>query len=216
VTAEDVLIRGAKKLNIELTSEQIQLFLTYLENLKFWNKRINITGIKDDQRIVINHFLDSISIAPFIIENSKVLDIGSGGGFPGIPLKIIKPSLKVILLDSVQKKVFFMRDVIRKLGLEEIEAVCGRAEDPSNEVPRDCFDFVVSRAVGEIESLLKLSIPYLRGEGKMILMRGKKGLEEWDQMKSESSRNIKLLRSERLSLPFEKHERVILIFAGVS
>ena len=211
---EEVLIKGARELDVPLTSHQVALFLDYLESIKFWNKRINLTGIKDEKRIVINHFLDSITTLPFISEGSKVLDIGSGAGFPGIPLRIVRPSLEVILLDSVQKKVFFMRDVIRKIGLREIKAIWGRAEDLTNGIPRVYFDFVVSRAVGKIENLLELSIPYLREGGEIILMRGKMGLEEWNQVKVKASRNIRLLKSKKLSLPFGGHQRVILVIGG--
>ena len=207
------LVKGGKELGVELTSEQVALFLGYLERIKFWNKRINLTGIEDEERIVINHFLDSITILSFIPEDSKVLDMGSGAGFPGIPLKIVKPSLEVTLIDSVQKKVFFMRDVIRNLGLREIKTICGRAEDLNNGIPRVYFDFVVSRAVGKIENLLEMGIPYLRKGGKIILMRGKRGLEEWDERKDKTGRNIKLLESKKFSLPLSGHQRVILVLA---
>ncbi|MGH7799831.1 MAG: 16S rRNA (guanine(527)-N(7))-methyltransferase RsmG [Thermodesulfobacteriota bacterium] len=214
MNVEEVLVKGAGELGVQLTSRQVTLFLEYLTKIKCWSEKINITGITDERGIVINHFLDSITPLPFISENSKVLDIGSGGGFPGIPLKIVRPSLEVILLDSIQKKVFFMRDVIRRLGLKEIKAIWGRAEDISNGIPRGYFDFVVSRAVGKIENLLELSIPYLREGGEIILMRGKMGLEEWNRVKVKASRNIRLLKSKKLSLPFGGHQRVILVIKG--
>jgi 16S rRNA (guanine527-N7)-methyltransferase len=215
VTVEEILVKGAGELGIPLTSHQAELFLDYLENLKFWNKKINLTGIEDERGIVINHFLDSVTILPFVSENSKLLDIGSGAGFPGIPLKIVVPSLEVTLLDSVQKKVFFMRDVIRKLKLSRIEAVWGRAEDPNNGVPRGCFDFVVSRAVGKIEKLLELGAPYLGEDGKIILMRGKRGLEEWNKVRDKTSQKFSLLEFKKLSLPFGKQQRVILVIESV-
>ncbi|MGH7908441.1 MAG: 16S rRNA (guanine(527)-N(7))-methyltransferase RsmG, partial [Thermodesulfobacteriota bacterium] len=163
----------------------------------------------------INHFLDSITTLPFISEGSKVLDIGSGAGFPGIPLRIVRPSLEVILLDSVQKKVFFMRDVIRKLGLREMKAIWGRAEDISNGISRAYFDFVVTRAVGRVDEILKLAKPYLKEGGKIILMRGKKGLEEWEVRKDTSTRNFSLVNSKMFSLPFSRHQRVILVIENV-
>ena len=215
MNAEDILIKGAEELGVRLTSSQISNFLEYLEKVKFWNERINLTGIGDEERIVIAHFLDSITVVPFVSENSRVLDVGSGAGFPGIPLKIVRSSLKITLLDSVQKRVFFMRDVIRSLGLKGIKAVCGRAEDIIDAVPRGYFDFVVSRAVGKIGNLIELGIPYLTVGGEIILMRGKKGLEEWNEMEDRTDRNVKLLESKKLSLPFSGHQRVILVIAGV-
>lgn len=210
MTAKEVLVKGARELDIELTPKQIQLFLSYLENLKFWNKKINLTATEDERQIVINHFLDSISIFPFISENSRVLDIGSGAGFPGIPLKITMPSLEVVLLDSVRKKALFMRDTLRKLNLEKIQAVWGRAEDSNNGIPRRHFDFVVSRAVGKIENLLELSTPYLGDNGEIILMRGKTGVKEWEQT-SKTNQDLRLINSKKFSLPFGKQERVVLI-----
>jgi 16S rRNA (guanine527-N7)-methyltransferase len=212
---EELLINGAREFGIELTRHQIELFLNYLDNITFWNKKINLTGTKDEHQVAINHFLDSISIFPFVSETSKLLDIGSGAGFPGIPLKIVLPSLEVTLLDSVEKKVFFMREVIRRLGLQKTHAICGRAEDIGNGVARGYFDFVVSRAVGKIEKLLELGIPYLCEGGKIVLMRGKGGLGEWDQIKYKVTERFKLLESKEFSLPFEKQQRVILVIEGV-
>lgn len=213
--AEDILIKGAEELGVRLTSSQIFCFLEYLEKVKFWNERINLTGMGDEERIVVAHFLDSLTVVSIVSENSKLLDIGSGAGFPGIPLKIVRLSLEITLLDSGQKKVFFMRDVIRSLGLKGIKAVYSRAEDIIDEVPRGYFDFVVSRAVGKVENLIELGAPYLRGGGKLILMRGKRGLEEWDETKDRTDRNVKLLESKKLSLPFSGHQRVILVIACV-
>lgn len=211
----ELLINGAGELGIELTGHQTKLFLDYLDCIKFWNKKINLTGIKGESQMVINHFLDSISIFPFISENSKLLDIGSGAGFPGIPLKIVMPSLEVTLLDSVEKKVFFMREVIRRLGLQKTHAICGRAEDISNGVARGYFDFVVSRAVGKVEKLLRLATPYLCKGGKLVLMRGKSGLREWGQIRDQAAQSFELLESKEFSLPFVKHQRVILVIEGV-
>ncbi len=215
MNAEGILIKGAEKLGVQLTSGQVSLFLEYLEKIKFWNEKINLTGTGGEEQIVVNHFLDSITVVPFVSEGSKLLDIGSGAGFPGIPLKIVRPSLEITLLDSVRKKVFFMRDVIRGLGLKGIKAVSGRAEDIIDEVPRAYFDFVVSRALGNIEKLIELGIPYLRGGGEIILMRGKKGIEEWSEIRDKADQSIKLVESKKFPLPFSGHERVILVIASV-
>ena len=108
-----------------------------------------------------------------------------------------------------------MREVIRMLGLQTTHAICGRAEDIGNGVARGYFDFVVSRAVGKIEKLLELGIPYLCEGGKIVLMRGKGGLGEWDQIKYKVTERFKLLESKEFSLPFEKQQRVILVIEGV-
>lgn len=211
---DEILVKGAEELGVTLTQEQVGLFLEYLESIKVWNKKINLTAIREERGIVINHFLDSISLVPFIIGGSNLLDIGSGAGFPGIPLKIVIPELEVTLLDSVEKKVFFMRYVIRRLRLKGIESVCGRAEDTGNGIPRGHFDLVVSRAVAEIRVLLKLSAPYINEKGKVVLMRGKRGFEEWEEVKKRDAQGFRLLESKRLFLPFTGHERVILVVAS--
>jgi 16S rRNA (guanine527-N7)-methyltransferase len=216
VRTEEVLTAGARELGVLLTPAQVSLFLEYLNNLKFWNKKINLTGTRDDEDIIINHFLDSMTILPFISEGSRLLDIGSGAGFPGIPLKIVMPTLIITLLDSASKKVFFMREAIRKLSLTGIEAVCGRAEDVNNSVPRSHFQFVVSRAVGKIEDLAKLSIPYLGENGNIILMRGPSGLREWEQLADKNTLRLRLSQSKSLSLPFTGHRRVVLVIAYAS
>ena len=213
---EEVLTTGASELGLVLTPSQVGLFLEYLNNLKFWNKKINLTGTKDDELIVINHFLDSMTILPFISEGSRLLDLGSGAGFPGIPLKIVMPNLIITLLDSASKKVFFMREVIRKLRLNEVEAVCGRAEDVNNGIPRSHFQFVVSRAAGKIEDLARLSIPYLGEDGKIILMRGPSGLREWEELADKNALRLGLSQSKSLSLPFTGHHRVVLVIASTS
>ena len=211
----ELLINGARELGIELTGQQTERFLDYLDCIKLWNKKINLTGIKDESQMVINHFLDSISILPFISENSKLLDIGSGAGLPGIPLKIVMPSLEVTLLESGGKKVFFMREVIRRLGLQKTHAIFGRAEDIGNGVARGYFDFVVSRGVAKVGKLLELGAPYLGQGGKMMLMRGRSGFEEWGQIKDQAAQRFELLESKQLSLPFVEHQRVILVIGGV-
>ena len=207
----DLLASGAEELGIELSSSQIELFVEYLDNLKSWNRKMNLTAIRDDREIVINHLLDSISIAPLIEDKRTLLDIGSGGGFPGIPLKIVRPNLRVTLLDSVNKKVSFLKDTTRKLGLKDIEAIWGRAEDIENKVPRRHFDYAVNRAVGSVSEMVMLSTEYVSDSGAIILMRGKKGSEEWAQVSSELSNNYVLKEYRKLTLPYSDSKRTVII-----
>jgi len=214
VNADEILIKGAKRLNVTLSSEELDLFSVYLKNLQLWNKKISLTSISEDSEIAILHFLDSLSIVQFIYEGSKLLDIGSGAGFPGIPLKIVRPSIEVTLMDSVRKKFYFLSDTISKLKLERITVIRGRAESPDNGVQRRYFDFVVSRAVGTIDYLIELGSPYLVKEGKIVLMRGKKGLEEWSQVKDRIPKGLRLLKFDKLYLPFGNQQRVILVIGS--
>ena len=210
MNARELLISGANELDITLSAEQTRLFLTYLHILQAWNEKVNLTSIKDEREIVIRHFLDSLTVFHHIEKESRVLDIGSGAGFPGIPLKIVHPFIEITLLDSSQKKVYYLRDVIRKLRLEGITAVCARAESEDNGVQRYYFDFVISRAVGTIDKLGEISKRYLADHGKIILMRGKRGLEEWSES-TIVSKNFRLLKFSDLVLPYSRRRRVILV-----
>jgi 16S rRNA (guanine527-N7)-methyltransferase len=212
VNFRELLTSGADELGITLSAEQTQHFLTYLYILQAWNEKINLTSITNTKEIVIRHFLDSLTVFHFVEGESRVLDIGSGAGFPCIPLKIVNPSIEITLLDSTQKKVYFLKDVIRKLRLEGIAAVCARAESEDNGVQRNYYDFVISRAVGTVDKLVEVSEPYLAHHGKIILLRGKGGLEEWSNSKV-VSKNFRLLKFSDLVLPYSRRRRVILVVA---
>ncbi len=205
------LLEGARELGVQISDKNSELFMEYLNNLKTWNDKINLTSITNDREIVISHFLDSLSIASMIEDGKRVLDIGSGAGFPGIPLKIVRPGLKVVLLDSVNKKVSFMNDTIRKLELQDIKAIWGRAEGLDNKVPPASFDYVVTRAVGSIEDTLKLSAPYVSEGGVIVLMRGKKGGEEWRAAAENAQDRFELVEFKDLTLPLSDLKRIILV-----
>ncbi|GJM15907.1 MAG: ribosomal RNA small subunit methyltransferase G [Thermodesulfobacteriota bacterium] len=211
MSLRDFLIDSSREFGVEISDAQLDLFFLYLENLKKWNDRINLTAIRNDREIVLNHFVDSISVTPFIEDRKKLLDIGSGGGFPGIPIKIIRSGLNVTLLDSVNKKVSFMNDTIRKLSLQDINAVWGRAEDLSNQVHRGSFDYVVTRAVGSVVDTITLSSQYVSENGVIVLMRGKKGIQEWNEAKDKIGAGFELLDFKEFALPESDLIRTIFI-----
>jgi 16S rRNA (guanine527-N7)-methyltransferase len=210
VNVREILISGANELGISLSAVQTRLFLSYLDILQFWNEKINLTSIKDEKGIVVRHFLDSLTVFKFVRGESRILEIGSGAGFPGIPLKIVSPSIEITLLDSSQKKIYFLKDVIRKLGLERISAVCARAESEDNGVERNYYDFVISRAVGSVAKLVEISKPYLVDGGEIILMRGKGGLEEWSNS-TDACKGFRLIESSDAVPPYSRRRRVILV-----
>ncbi|MCL4873623.1 16S rRNA (guanine(527)-N(7))-methyltransferase RsmG [bacterium] len=169
----EILKKGALELGIELNEGQGEAFLVYLRELKTWNKRINLTAIEDDREIIIKHFLDSLTPVRFLSGINSALDMGAGAGFPGIPIKIAMPDLQVTLLDSVLKKVSFMRHIIRTLGLKGIEAIHARAE--ANELKTrlaGSFDCVISRAFSELAAFSALALPYLKPGGMLLAMKG--------------------------------------------
>ncbi len=209
----NLLKEGAIELGTELSDAQVEKFAVYARLLKQWGRRINLTSLTDEKEIVIKHFLDSLSIWGLLNTEADVLDIGSGGGFPGIPLSIVNSGLNVTLLDSAEKKVIFMKEIIRHLELKSTSAVtarAGRTED--DKLIKGPFDFVVTRAVGGIKEVLDISLPYVKEDGKVVLMRGKDGEREWKSFTGRFGREEKYrLMTDRikLKLPFGDHERTV-------
>ncbi len=211
----ELLEQGADELGVELDAAQTDAFLRYLDLLDKWNKKFNLTGTKDSNEIVINHFLDSITALKYVDPTDRVLDIGSGAGFPGIPIKIIIEGADVTLIDSVHKKVSFMREVIRELGLSNIKALWGRAGEDLEQLSAESFDVVISRALADIETMIKLSTPYLKPSGKIILMRGKKGAQELSELPAGILRSFEVMERDELRLPFNNSERLVIVVRPV-
>ena len=167
----NVLIQGCLELGIHLTDTQVNQFETYYELLVEWNKVMNLTGITEYDEVMQKHFVDSLSIVKVadLGQCKKVLDMGTGAGFPGIPIKIVYPHLEVVLLDSLNKRIKFLNEVIGKLGLSGITAIHGRAEDYAKQKEyREMFDLCVSRAVANLASLSEYCIPYTMLHGNFI------------------------------------------------
>ena len=163
---------------IEISDKSMNNFIIYMDNLIEWNKKINLTAIKKEDDIIVKHFIDSIFILKYINGN-KIIDIGSGAGFPGIPLKIAENNLDITLLDSVNKKVLFMQDSIEKMGLKNIVAIHGRAEDYAHDIKyREQYDVATSRAVANMSTLVEYMLPFVKVGGFCICMKGPKSDEE--------------------------------------
>lgn len=212
--AKDLLFEGAKALGIVLNPYQIKQFLTYLRELKEWNKKINLTSIRDDQGIVLKHFVDSLTPLRYIEPCSTLLDVGSGAGFPGIPLKIAGPNLHVVLVDSVRKKVSFQRYIIGQLKLDKIQAFHGRIGDKSQSLAKkQPFDVVISRALARLDKYLFLGEPYVKEGRYIIAMIGRfKKQEIKRHEKLLSTLNLIHTQTVHLSLPFLNEERTLLFF----
>jgi 16S rRNA (guanine527-N7)-methyltransferase len=210
---QDLLIEGAKAFGVHLAGKAIEAFELYLRELLRWNQKINLTAIRSEREIVLKHFLDSLSVLPYLPKPSSVLDIGSGAGFPGIPLKIIEPTLKITLIDSVRKKVDFQKHIIRTLGLKGIEAIHGRVQDRAIlQRFEGRFDITLSRAFSDLRTLLLLSFPLLKKGGSVIAMKGEVENHELLLPAETEGARYRLQKRISLVLPFSSFKRTILLF----
>lgn len=209
----DLLLEGAKTFGIRLNEKEVEAFDLYLRELLKWNQKINLTAIRSEKGIVVKHFLDSLSAYPYLSKPSSLLDIGSGAGFPGIPLKMVEPFLEVTLIDSVRKKVDFQKHIIRTLGLKGIEAIHGRVQD--KEILQSMggrFDFVISRAFSDLQTLLILSLPFLKKGGIVLAMKGEMNREEIPSLAKIEGIRYRLQKTVCLVLPGGTFKRSILLF----
>lgn len=177
----DSFLKDLEELHITLDEKKICQFMSYYELLMEWNRVMNLTAITDFDEVCKKHFIDSLSLvkAYEIKTPISIIDIGTGAGFPGIPLKIAFPNLKITLLDSLHKRVGFLQTVIENLKLENIEALHGRAEDfAKKEIYREQYDLCVSRAVSNLSTLSEYCIPYVKTGGRFISYKSEKLTEE--------------------------------------
>jgi 16S rRNA (guanine527-N7)-methyltransferase len=208
-----LLVDGSKVFGIDLEEKKIEDFDRYLRELLKWNQKMNLTAIRTEKGIVLKHFLDSLSANPYLSGASTLLDIGSGAGFPGIPLKIVNPGLEVTLIDSVQKKVTFQRHILRTLLLTGIEAIHGRVQDQEvTQRLKERFDVVISRAFSDLSTLLILSQPFLKKGGKVLAMKGKREGEGDPFSSAREGAPFRLQKAITFILPFSSSERTIFLF----
>jgi 16S rRNA (guanine527-N7)-methyltransferase len=208
---KEILVSGAEEIGVVLSAQVIESYLLYIEELKKWNARINLTALMGDLEIGVKHFLDSLTLVPYLHGAKRVLDIGAGAGFPGLPLKIQSPAIELLLLEASQKKVFFLRTIVRLLQLKGVEIVHGRAE--AGEITKryaGSFDLVLSRALADLPTSLHLALPYTQKGGHIVSMRGKKGEEETREVDWETL-GLQLREGKKLTLPFVEETRVLLL-----
>lgn len=176
-SAKDLLRKGAAELGLDLSAGDSDRLDLFAEELKRWNRKINLTAITDDQGIAVKHLVDSLSLLQVVDGAGRLLDIGSGGGFPSIPVKIVRPDLEIVSVDSVVKKISFQKQAARLLGFTGFTALHVRAETLAAEYEAS-FDWVVSRAFSDIPSFLGMALPVLKPEGRIVAMKGKNVAEE--------------------------------------
>lgn len=170
---------GASELKISISDGKLDMMAVQAEQLIIWNEKINLTRVKDPLQIAQKHFLDSIAAGLFIKDINSIVDIGSGNGFPIIPIKIYYPFLKVLMIDSRHKKISFLKSVIRTLGIKDIDAIHSRAQDVGcDKIYNKSFDAVISRAFTNLSDLVSIGLPFLNKTGKIYAMKTKKGEKE--------------------------------------
>ena len=176
---KNFFLEGLKKIEISICNKQINLFNTYMELLLEWNEKINLTAITDESEIILKHFVDSLTILKYIGENDKIIDVGTGAGFPGIPIAIMMPNVKITLLDSLNKRINFLNEVIKGLDLKNVETIHSRSEDCGKDTLfREKYDIALARAVANLSTLSEYLLPFVKIKGKMICMKGSEIEEE--------------------------------------
>ena len=212
-----VLYEKTKQIGIELTEEQLEKFYLYMNILLEWNEKINLTAITNEEEIILKHFVDSLTINKYIEDSKSLIDVGTGAGFPGIPIKILRQDLKITLLDSLNKRINFLNEVIEKLELKNIECIHGRAEEfGKNKNYREKYDISTSRAVANMSTLSEYLIPFVKIGGKVLAMKGDKAEEELEEAK----KSIKLLGGkveniDNFYLPNSDIKRSIIIIKKI-
>jgi 16S rRNA (guanine527-N7)-methyltransferase len=177
----NLLADGARQLGIPLAGDQLRQFQVYLHTLLAWNARMNLTGITDDRAVQLKHFLDSLAGLPALRQAEplagwpagRVIDVGSGAGFPGVPLKIAWPGLRLTLLEATGKKAEFLRALVQHLGMAGVEVLNARAEDAAHQpAHRQAYDLAVARALAEMATLAELTLPFVRTGGLVAAYKG--------------------------------------------
>lgn len=202
-----------KELNINLSENQLEQFYDYMNILTKWNKVMNLTAITEPKEIIIKHFVDSLTVLEKVKDGSSIIDVGTGAGFPGIPIKIAYPETRIVLLDSLNKRVNFLNEVINELKLENIKTFHGRAEDYGKDKNhREKYDIAIARAVAPLNILVEYLMPFVKVNGKCICMKGIKAEEEIEN----SKRGVQILGGDKIiednfSIPNTDIERTIII-----
>lgn len=207
----------AKDLKIELDESKQEKFYTYMKLLQEWNEKINLTAITEPKEILQKHFIDSLTILPYLEKSTSIIDVGTGAGFPGIPIKIVEESRKVILLDALNKRLNFLKEVIDTLELSKIETIHLRAEEAGkNKKFREQFDIAVSRAVAPLVVLAEYLLPFVKINGKCICMKGSNIKEEIeDSKKAIQILGGKIEKIEEFTLPNSDIKRTIIVIKKV-
>ncbi len=206
-----------KLIDINISETEIENFKIYMELLLEWNEKINLTAITNEDDMILKHFIDSLTIKKYMSENEKIIDIGTGAGFPGIPLAIMNKNNEITLMDSLNKRIVFLNDVIDKLKLTNVKAIHSRAEELArNKTYREKYDVAVSRAVANLSTLVEYMLPFVSVGGKSICMKGPNIEEELKNAKNAIKElGGEIIKIENFKLPESDNERNIVIIKKI-
>lgn len=212
------LVDLAASVGVDLAPGEIEHLEWLADELLRWNRTHNLTAITAPFEVYEKHLIDSLTLLPYLGTARRLLDLGSGAGFPALPLKITRPELEVVSIDAVGKKIAFQRHVARTLKLSGFTAIHGRAEDlPGNPAGASAFDLVTARALGSLPMLAKLAAPCLAPEGRLIAMKGAEGTAELAAAQAElAALGFACTAQHQLTLPVSRAERCLLVLARAS
>jgi 16S rRNA (guanine527-N7)-methyltransferase len=210
MTPRELLTTGARELGIDLSVEQVNSLFIYLAELKKWNRKINLTAIRDEQDVIVKHVLDSLSYIKGFdsAAGQRLLDMGSGAGFPALPIKVARPGISVTLVESVKKKASFLRHIIRTLELAGAEVIDKRTEELHASTEAS-YDVVTARAFATMVAALAAGTPFLKTGGLMVLSRGpEEAISEKEFLKA----GVIMGKKIELTLPHSDYRRAIWVF----
>lgn len=211
------MVELSHKIDIDIKEEQIGKFFEYMNLLIEWNEKINLTAIIKQEDIVLKHFIDSMTVYKYIGSKDNMIDVGTGAGFPGIPIAILKKDVTVTLLDSLNKRVNFLNEVCNQIKIENVNTIHGRAEDIGQNINiREKYDIAVSRAVANLTTLVEYLLPLVKVGGKCICMKGP-AIEEELRNSNFAIKELggKIEKVENFILPNSDIERTILVIKKV-
>ena len=219
MTNEDILRQGIKDFGIDVNDQMISDLKTYRELLVEWNQKMNLTGIEEEKEVFIKHFLDSISAVSkgYIKDGISLIDVGTGAGFPGLPLKICLKNIKLTLLDSLNKRINFLQEVSNSVKLEDIEFIHGRAEDfGKNPEYREQYEVATARAVAGLPILMEFCVPFVKLGGYFVCLKGPNANLELEESKAAMDiLGLEFVEKIDIELPNEELKHNILVFKKV-
>jgi 16S rRNA (guanine527-N7)-methyltransferase len=208
----DILLIATDEMGLTLTETQLALFETYRETLLLWNSKMNLVSLQSDLDLPVRHFIDSLTLLPYLpAVPVSVLDIGSGAGFPAIPIKIVRTDLHMTLLEASRKKSSFLKEVVRKLGLQGISVLNSRLEELLRNDPKPSFDLIVSRATLKLPDLVEQGLPLLKDGGFLAAMKGPGVEEERAALDSLKNMCFRIVGNYSFALPLTGDHRNILL-----